>query len=69
MIAIANIETATTMKVMLSLKYALECSANDNGFSLVASDGTLATISDVVNYNAKDDRSKNFTNTLLITLS
>ena len=69
MIASANMETSTTMKVMLSVKYALEGSASDNGFSLVASDGTLATISDVVNYNAKDDRSKNFTNTLLITLS
>ena len=69
MIASANMETSTTMKVMLSVKYALEGSASDNGFSLVASDGTIATISDVVNYNAKDDRSKNFTNTLLITLS
>ena len=69
MISSANMETPTTMKVMLSVKYALEGSASDNGFSLVASDGTIATISDVVNYNAKDDRSKNFTNTLLITLS
>ena len=65
-ISSANMETTTTMKVALSVKYALETSANSNGFTVTASDGTTAIVKDVVNYNEQTNREKNFTNTLLV---
>ena len=68
-ISSANMETTTTMKVALSVKYALEATKNSNGFIVTASDGTTATVEDVINYNAQNNREKNFTNTLLVKLS
>ena len=62
-ISSANMETTTTMKVALSVKYALEATKNSNGFIVTASDGTTATVEDVINYNAQNNREKNFTNT------
>ncbi len=65
-ISSASMETLTTMKVTLSVKYGLESIPSSNGFVVKATDGTEAIISDVVNYNAKDKRSENFTNTLFV---
>ena len=57
------------MKVQLGVKYGLETSASSNGFTLTADDGTTIAVSDVVNYNEQNDRSKNNTATLLVTLA
>ena len=65
----ANAETATTIKAQLSVSYGLELSASSNGFSFVASDGSSIPVSDVVNYDAKNNRAKNKATNLLITLS
>lgn len=65
-ISSASMETLTTLKLTLSVKYALESIPSPNGFVVKATDGTEAIISDVVNYNAKDKRSENFTNTLFV---
>ena len=68
-ISSANMETTTTMKVALSTKYALETTENSNGFIVTASDGTIAIVKDIVNYNAQNNRNDNFTNTLLVRMS
>ena len=68
-ISSATMETLTTMKVTLSVKYALEDKESENGFSLIAEDGTNAFIKDIVNYNAKNSRNENFANTLYVTLT
>ena len=65
----ASAETATTIKAQLSVSYGLALSASANGFSFSAADGTSISVSDVVNYDAKNDRSKNKATNLLITLS
>jgi len=65
-ISSASMETLTTMKVTLSVKYALESIPSANGFKVVATDGTIANIADVLNYNSQDNRSNNFTNTILV---
>lgn len=62
-------ESPTTMKVVLGVKYGLKTSADSNGFSLVSNDGSVIAVKDVVNYANKTDRSKNFTDTVLITLA
>lgn len=68
-ISSATMETTTKMKVQLGVKYGLALSASDNGFKLTADDGSTIAVSDVVNYNAQNDRFKNNTSTLLVTLS
>lgn len=68
-ISSANMETTTNMKVVLGVKYGLETFASDNGFTLTAEDGTTNTIIDIVNYSAKDDRSKNNAQMLYVTLA
>ena len=68
-ISSATMETLTTMKVTLSVKYALEDKESENGFLLIAEDSTNAHIKDVVNYNAKSNRGENFANTLYVTLA
>ena len=65
-ISSASMETLSTLKVVLSVKYALTGEPSDNGFSLVATDGTTVAVKDVVNYAAKTNRSENFTNTLFV---
>lgn len=65
----ARMETLTTMKVELGVKYGLQVYPDANGFSVTADDGSVIQIADVVNYNAQDNRSKNNTNVLLITLA
>ena len=65
-ISSASMETLTTMKVTLSVKYALESIPSTNGFKVVATDSTIANIADVLNYNSQDNRSNNFTNTILV---
>ena len=65
----ASAETATTIKAQLSVSYGLALSASANGFTFAAADGTSISVSDVVNYDAKNDRSKNKATNLLITLS
>lgn len=67
-ISSATMETLTTMKVALSVKLALTIDSSANGFSVVSTDGATISIQDIVNYNAKTNRYKNFTNTLLVTL-
>lgn len=68
-ISSAAMETTTKMKVQLGVKYGLALSASDNGFKLTAEDGSSIGISDIVNYNAQNNRFKNNTSTLLVTLS
>ena len=65
----ARMETLTTMKVELGVKYALQISPDSNGFSVTSKDGSSIQIIDVVNYNAQNDRSKNNTNVILVTLA
>lgn len=65
----ARMETLTTMKVELGVKYALQISPDSNGFSVTSTDGSSIQIIDVVNYNAQNDRSKNNTNVILVTLA
>ena len=65
----ARMETLTTMKVGLGVKYGLQTYPDSNGFTVYAEDNSVIQISDVVNYNARNDRAKNNTNVLLITLS
>ena len=65
----ARMETLTTMKVELGVKYALQISPDSNGFSVTSNDGSSIQIVDVVNYNAQNDRSKNNTNVILVTLA
>ena len=65
-ISSASMETLSTLKVVLSVKYALTGEPSDNGFSLVSTDGTTVAVKDVVNYAAKTNRSENFTNTLFV---
>ena len=65
----ARMETLTTMKVELGVKYALQISPDSNGFSVTSKDGSPIQIIDVVNYNAQNDRSKNNTNVILVTLA
>ena len=65
-ISSASMETLSTLKVVLSVKYALTGEPSDNGFSLVATDGATVAVKDVVNYAAKTNRSENFTNTLFV---
>lgn len=62
-------ESTTTMKVALAVKYGLKIEADSNGFTFVSESGTTIDVVDVVNYNNKTDRKKNFTDTLLVTLS
>lgn len=68
-ISSANMETTTNMKVALGVKYGLETFASDNGFTLTDEDGATIAITDVENYNAKGDRSKNNTSNLYVTLA
>lgn len=65
----ARMETLTTMKVELGVKYGLQTYPDSNGFTVYAEDNSVIQVSDVVNYNAKNDRAKNNTNVLLVTLS
>lgn len=65
----ARMETLTTMKVELGVKYGLQTYPDSNGFTVYAEDNSVIQVSDVVNYNAKNDRAKNNTNVLFITLS
>ena len=64
----ARMETLTTMKVELGVKYGLQVSPDSNGFSVTADDGSSIQVIDVVNYNAQNERSKNNTNVILVTL-
>ena len=64
----ARMETLTTMKVELGVKYGLQVSPDSNGFSVIAEDGSSIQVIDVVNYNAQNERSKNNTNVILVTL-
>lgn len=68
-ISSATMETTTKMKVQLGVSYGLTTSASSNGFILTADDGSTIAISDVVNYNSQNDRSKNNASTLLLTLA
>ena len=65
----AILESTTTLKVVLGVKYGLKKTADSNGFTFVANDGTSIPVADCVNYNHKDDRSKNFTDSIFMTLS
>ena len=60
-------ESTTTMKVALAVKYGLKTEADSNGFTFVSESGASIDVVDVVNYNNKTDRKKNFTDTLLVT--
>lgn len=62
-------ESTTTMKVVLGVKYGLKTVADSNGFTFVSDKNASIDVKDVVNYNSQSDRSKNFTDTLLVTLS
>lgn len=64
----ARMETLTTIKVELGVKYGLQTFPDSNGFTVIANDNSSLQISDIVNYNSKGDRSKNNTNILLVTL-
>lgn len=65
----ARMETLTTMKVELGVKYGLQTYPDSNGFTVCSEDNSVIQVSDVVNYNAKNDRAKNNTNVLLVTLA
>lgn len=67
-ISSARMETLTTIKVELGVKYGLQTFPDSNGFTVIANDNSSLQISDIVNYNSKGDRSKNNTNILLVTL-
>lgn len=68
-IAAASAVTKDSIKVSLSVKYGLETSASSNGFTVVAADGTEIAVNDVLNYNAQNNRNRNFADTLLLKLS
>ena len=59
------------MKVNLSVEYALEGNASDNGFTMTSSDGSTITVSDVKTYAGKDssDRTHNFSSELYAELA
>lgn len=67
-ISSARMETLTTIKVELGVKYGLQTFPDSNGFTVIANDNSSLQISDIVNYNSKGDRSKNNANILLVTL-
>ena len=68
-IKVAIMESTKTMAVTLSVKLALEVKQSANGFVMTAADGTTAIVTDVLNYNSQDDRSKNNTANLLLKFS
>ena len=67
----ASMESATEMKVNLSVKLALQGYADSNAFVLKDESGNEVEIADVKTYENKssDDRTHNFADTLFITLS
>ncbi len=68
-ISSATLETTSALKVVLGVKYGLKKTADPNGFTFVANDGTSIAVADCVNYNYQSDRSKNYTDTIYMSLS
>ena len=64
-------EDATSLKVVLSVKFGLEGKADSNGFIITDSDGNQVSISDVKNYEFKNtnDRYNNFADIIYIELA
>ena len=59
----------TQVKVILSVTLGLETTASSNGFVIECNDGTKVEVTDVVNYEAQNNRNKNNAKTLLLTLA
>lgn len=70
-ISSAFMESETEIKVSLTVKFGLEGNASSNQFELKADDGSIIQITDVKNYEYKDDtdRSHNFASSLYIKLT
>ena len=61
--------TSNTIKANLSVTLGLETVASDNGFVLTADDGTTIVVTDVVNYEAQNNRNRNNAKILLLKLN
>lgn len=66
MIVAATTISSNSIKVTLSVTYGLETVASDNGFILTGDDGSNITISDVVNFEYKNNRNRNNAKYLLL---
>ena len=64
----ASAFSSTEIKVELSVKLGLETEASSNGFSLIADDGSVLNVSDVKNYEYKNNRFMNYADTLYVQL-